>query len=193
MKLLKLENWYHLAQQCPEWQASCQDEVTRTSTERSFSCAVCCRYFRSHSGMKRHKWIVECQLPLCEQPGAVQCAKCHRWLRSRSGLAIHKCLNVSSSSSLTMSSSSTLLSIRSSSLASTDCTSSRIPEPDRTCCCCHCSQCGRCFKSKPGFQRHNCHRGKRCSEKDSSQLPLSCTCGRRLQWLKNIQRHKCTQ
>ena len=48
------------------------------------------------------------QLPLCEQPGAVQCAKCHCWLRSRSGLALHKCLNVSSSSSLTMSSLSTL-------------------------------------------------------------------------------------
>ena len=149
-------------------------ELTRTSTEQSFPCAVCCRSFRSHSGEKRHKWIVERQLPLCEQPGAVQRAKCHRWLESRGGLAIHKCLNVSSSSSLTMSSSLTLLSIRSSSLASTDCTSSRIPEPDRTCCCCHCSQCGRCFKSKPGFQRHNCHHGKRCSEKDSSQLPLSC-------------------
>ena len=122
--------------------------------------------------MKRHKWIVECQLPLCEQPGAVQCAKRHRWLRSSCGLAIHKCLNVSSSSSLTMSSSSsTLLSIRSSSLASTDCTSSQIPEPDRTCCCCHCSQCGRCFKFKPGFQCNNCHRGKRCSEKTAVNLP----------------------
>ena len=65
LKLLKLENWYHLPQQRPEWRASCQDEVARTSTERSFSCAVCCRSFRSHSGMKR-------QLPLCEQPGAVQ-------------------------------------------------------------------------------------------------------------------------
>ena len=100
----------------------------------------------------------------------MQCTKCHQWLRSRGGLAAHKCLNVSSSS-LTVSSSSTLLSIRSSSLASTDCTSSRIPEPDRTSCCCHCSQCGRCFKSKPGFQRHNCHRGKRCSEKTAVNFP----------------------
>ena len=115
---------------------------------------------------------MECQLPLCEQPGAVQCAKCHRWLRCMGGLAVDRCLNVSSSSSLTMSSSLTLSSIRSSSLASTDCTSSRIPEPDRTCCCCHCSQCGQCFQFKLGFQRHNCHRGKHCLDKDSSRLPL---------------------
>ena len=59
--------------------------------------------------MKRHKCIVERQLPLCEQPGSVQCAKCHRWLRSRGGLAVHKCLNVSSSSSLAMLSSSTII------------------------------------------------------------------------------------
>ena len=108
------------------------------------------------------KCIVERQLPLCEQPGTVQCAKYHRWLGSRGGLAVHKGLNVSSSS-LTMPSSSTQSSIRSSSLGSTDCTSSWITEPDRTCCCCHCSQCGRCFKSKPGFQRHNCHRDQDCS------------------------------
>ena len=132
---------------------------------------MCCCSFWSHSGMKRHKRIVERQLPLCEQPGAVQCAKCHRWLRSRGGLAVHKCLNVSSSSSLTMSSSSTLSSIRSPSLASTDCTSSRILKPDRTCRCCHCCQCEQCFKSKPRFQQHNCHRGKRCSEKTAVNFP----------------------
>ena len=76
--------------------------------------------------MRQHKCIVECQLPLCEQPDTVQCANCHWWLKSRGGLAVHKCLNVFSSSSLTMPSSSTLSSIWPSSLALTDCTSSQM-------------------------------------------------------------------
>ena len=126
----------------------------------------------SQVGLSWHKCLATQQLPVSEQPGARQCTSCKRWLRSAGGLAVHKCQATPESAVQVT-------------------PVSRTPDCTTTCCSHHCSQCQRCFKSRPGFNRHNCHRGQR-PVVDRSGFAHQCSkCHRRFRFPHDQQRHKC--
>ena len=86
--------WYDQARDRRQWRELClrcsddQQDYTQVNT---VICARCERSFRRESDKARHKCIVERELPIEEQFGAVQCQKCERWFRSEGGLAVHRC------------------------------------------------------------------------------------------------------
>ena len=152
---------------CPE---AAEPQLTK-------SCDLCGREFRSIAGFKRHKCLAEHLKPLHEQHGAVQCSHCDRWFASHGGLSVHCCIAATASSQPTP-----------------------LPEAEPTrqaltnqpCCCFHCSTCNRCFKSAPGFSRHNYFRFKRQTPLDRSTFPFSCShCSRRFRRKQDLSRHKC--
>ena len=113
-------------------------------------CAVCGRSL-SESGMARHKCKEERRKPIADQIGSRKCPACKRWFRSAGGLAVHKCRPDGDRSIGTVA--DPPLSAPNSVAA--------VPVPATTqltlpYCQAHCSACGRCCRSKRGFQLHSC-------------------------------------
>ena len=184
MRLFEVSNWFKLANDRAECRQLCCTilEHEAATTPPSISCCVCKRVFRSQSGLARHKCATIRALPVCEQPGSVQCKECDRWLRSADGLAVHKCLPSTSPDENHDS--------RSSAAVSHATTSSRISISTLSCCEHHCNHCNRGFKLAQGFQRHNCHRGRRPVDRSGFQHVCS-VCNRRFHFLRDMNRQKC--
>ena len=170
-------DWYALAQDRPAWRAAYSVALPSPPPRPVVLCSVCDRSF-GPSGFKRHKCTDQRELPVHLQRGAKQCLACYRWFRSAGGLSVHKC-NVSvvtrpaAQSTSPPGGSATV----------------RHAIPGMTCCVRHCADCDRCFLSDPGFQRHNCSRGRR--KIDREKCGFVCHCGRRFRRPQDLARHRC--
>ena len=181
LKQLGVTDWYQVSHDRAAWRTICHS-VVEPQPSASISCEHCKRTFKSKAGLCRHKCIAEQQLPVCEQPGSRQCSICHRWFRSAGGLSVHRCLPVANAPQST------------SQPEQTDHTTTldRHPASNLECCQYHCEVCARCFKSRPGFHRHNCHRGKRPLSSSREQFQQECGgCKRRFSRVSDLKRHKC--
>ena len=145
---------------------------------------VCQECSRRIGNLARHKCIDEKSKPLCDQVGAQQCTKCDRWSLSRGGLAVHRYIPgaplVSSSS------------LMSPTFPSPVTTSPVLPvnSTPSPCCSFHCQVCNRCFRSGPGYRRHNCNRGSH--PVDRSEYSQCClTCPRKFNRSQDLARHQC--
>ena len=179
LKALSVRDWFHTAQERQQWREVCHTVPdTQHLVSASATCAVCHRTFKSHSGLARHKCASIRQLPVQDQPGSRQCPNCLRWFKSAGGLAVHKCRDVHLNSATASPSQPINVDQRSPAISS-------------QCCTFHCTKCDRCFKSGPGFNRHNCDRGKNRAT-DRSSFTFSCsTCNRRFRRNCDLKRHKC--
>ena len=141
---------------------------------------MCGRTFKSRSGLARLRCTAVRSLPVQDQPGARQCPNCQRWFKSAGGMAVHKCRGQPQS-----------VAASSPPASESVITAQRCPITSLQCCKFHCSNCGRCFKSNPGFNRHNCSRGK-TRETDRTSFAFSCSsCNRRFRRQCDLKRHKC--
>ena len=175
LRQLQVSNdWFERSQDRPAWREVCHTLPT-PAPPTSFPSTICHRVFKSKAGLSRHKCAAERQLPVRDQPGALQCPKCLRWFRSPGGLAVHKCRPVEDSQPVAPSSFQ----------------SDRSPITNQSCCPFHCSSCSRCFRSHPGFRHHNCQRGIRAAIDRSAFLHQCGRCGRRFRFPRDQARHKC--
>ena len=182
LQRLNVQDWFAQSADREKWRAVCHtlSEPTTATSKSTVTCSVCQREFKSQSGLKRHKCSAARKLPIPAQPGAVQCTKCQRWFRSRGGLAVHKCrLNPEGERQ------------------PQEQQQAQEPSVDRqaistmSCCSHHCNKCLRCFKSQPGFNRHNCNRGRRPTDRSSFSVVCSA-CERRFRFERDLKRHKCS-
>ena len=147
------EEWFDLAQERSTWRGPYSSVPSSGPLPQPRTpCAVCGRSL-SKSGMARHKCKEERSKPIADQIGSRKCPACKRWFRSTGGLAVHKCRPDDDRSTGTVA--DPPLSAPNSVVA--------VPVPARTqltlpCCKAHCSACGRCCRSKRGFQLHSCAR-----------------------------------
>lgn len=177
LRALAVDDWYSVAQDRLRWKTISRTLPKPPAVASPTVCAVCNRQFKSTSGLARHKCTAVRQLPVAEQPGARQCGACQRWFRSAGGLAVHVCSSGSHPTPSTPAGQEHPPSERSA-LTTLDC------------CSYHCNSCSRCFKSAPGFRRHNCARGDR-GNVDRSGYQHVCGCGRRFRREQDLRRHKC--
>ena len=176
-------SWYSLASDRSRWVESISealngraDAALSKPLPRPHMCTTCHRAFRRRGDLVRHKCTEERSKPLCQQAGAVQCPSCQGWFASCGGLAVHTCTGSSQTQSHNDRPATT---------------QHRRAVTDAPCCQRHCSTCNRCFKSKSGFSRHNCNRGKRIQ--DWSEFNITCpTCLRTFRRPQDLKRHKCT-
>ena len=163
-----IPNWFDCAQDRSAWREQVLVFQPPRAVEKSVLCSSCNRAFSRPQDKARHKCLAERQLPVHQQRGSAQCVSCCRWFRSKGGLAVHRCqpaLPEHADTALTAS------------LAS--------------CCFQHCQRCNRCFKSRAGFNRHNCNRGKRLAAADRESLPLICMhCPKRFRRQQDLTRHQ---
>lgn len=179
LKALSVQDWFNMAQDRKRWREICHTlPDTQPPVSLPVTCSVCERTFKSRSGLARHKCAAIRKLPVQDQPGARQCPKCQCWFKSAGGMAVHKCRDLPSSAAAASPPES----------AKAD---HRSPVTSLQCCNFHCNNCGRCFKSSPGFNRHNCNRGKK-RETDRTSFAFSCSsCNRRFRRQCDLKRHKC--
>lgn len=182
--LRKLEadnNWFELTANRQDWRRMHRTLPEDMSTVpcQDWSCEVCKRTFKSKAGIARHKCVAERKLPVHLQAGAKRCLVCERWFKSAGGLAVHKCTSPTEP----------ITTLREPSGGQESFTMDSM----RNCCNFHCGQCQRCFKSKPGFNRHNCQRGRsRPVSSDRGTFQVVCNkCERRFRFHRDLQRHKC--
>ena len=145
------EEWFDLAQERSEWRGAYSSVASSGPRPQPRTpCAVCGRSL-SKSGMARHQCKEERSKPIADEIGSRKCPACKRWFRSAGGLAVHTCRPDDDRSTGTVA--DPPLSAPNSVAA--------VPVPARTqltlpCCQAHCSACGRCCRSKRGFQLHSC-------------------------------------
>ena len=173
------QNWYPLAQNRQAWRAAYSVALSSPPTQQSVLCPVCNHSFSS-SGFRCLQCTEQRELPVHLQRGARQCVTRDRWFGSAGGLAVHKCTPPVALRSRS----------RSPPPPIEDATS-RHAVPGMACCFRHCSVCHRCFSSNPGYQQHNCLRGKR--NFDRSEFGFICDCGRRFRRAQDMNRHRCAK
>ena len=180
LRTLKTTEWFLAASDRSQWRDLWNSRPEPVPPAPAVPCNVCARVFKSQSGFKRHKCSAVRNLPISAQPGAVQCATCLRWLKSRGGLAVHKCRPTTPARE-------PLPETRQTCAVQAP---QRQPITTMPCCKSHCSRCSRCFRSRPGFHRHNCHRGQRTNDRGEHSVVCSI-CDRRFHFERDKQRHKC--
>ena len=165
-------SWMKTAQDRQQWRSGIEQPPPTPIPVPTFSCFVCDRCFRRPADRARHKCTAERLLPVEQQAGSVKCCKCERWFCSKGGLAVHRC-----SAELQQPAQPANLTPQA--------------DPDQTCCRFHCTVCTRCFKSRPGFNRHNCQRGQtRISTANRADFRFPCSCGRRFRRQQDLTQHK---
>ena len=137
---VRYSSWYPITQVRQEWRqfytAQCDDE----KPPKDFDCEICGRYFRRQADCNHQKCSAGHALPVRLQAGSRQCSK---MVQQRWGIAVHNC--------------STGQATFKYSLSSSEPASLVVPcQSKLSCCSAHCSRCGRCCKSKRGFQLHRC-------------------------------------
>ena len=154
------EEWFDLAQECSEWRGAYSSIASSGPRPQPRTpCAVCGRSL-SKSGMARRKCKEERSKPIADQIGNRKCPSCKRWFRSAGGLGVHKCRPDDDCSTGTVADPSLSAPNSVASLSAPNSVAA-VPVPARTqltlpCCQAHCSACGRCCRSKRGFQLHSC-------------------------------------
>ena len=131
---------------------------------KHIDCEICGCSFRRKADCNRHTCSAERALLVRLQAGSRQCSRCGRWFRSAGGIAVRKC-------SMAMGQAAS-----ESSLSSSEPASVVVPRKSGlSCCSAHCSGCGRCCKSKRGFQLHRCAEApSRPTASDRSSFQFVC-------------------
>ena len=156
--------WLKLGQ--AEWRqfyaAQCDDE----KPPKDIACDVWGRSFCRQVDCNRHKCSAEYDLSVGLQARSLQCSRCGRWFKSAGDS--HWLAFISAVWDRQHRTDS--------SLSSSELVPVVVPgQSGLSCCSTHCSRCGRCCKSKQGFQLHRCAKAaSRPTAGDCSSFQFMC-------------------